>query len=394
MTKRKIHIHDFAGHPFQAELSNALANKGFNVLHSYFKHLGADKALFIDTSKTGNISFTPIVFEGGYENRNLIRRLFFELRLAKAIDILNRKFKPDFVICANAPLITAVILRIMTRRPKFILWHQDVISSAFLLLKRRSKASMTLLDEIQFGLLRRFERYLVSSSDGVICIAKDFTAIYNDWGLNLKNVLVIENWAPLAQISYIPKVEKINSVFDLLYAGTLGLKHNPVLLIELMNQLELYSTKCRLTVISQGEGADFLRSELDGELPIKIRDFVPLVELNVLLSNSDIALVLLEAEAANFSVPSKTYSYIAAGKFVIAFMPEGNSAVQAIRNAGGMVFRPTSEGVRQAAVEISKLKQEDINRTSFLAQSYALENFDIRKKVNLFLQVIQKSSSG
>ncbi len=56
----RIHLHDFAGHPFQAELSNEFSNSGFQVLHSFFAHSGAQKALLADIHNSGNIHFQAV----------------------------------------------------------------------------------------------------------------------------------------------------------------------------------------------------------------------------------------------------------------------------------------------------------------------------------------------
>ena len=46
MTGKKIIIHDYAGHPFQLDLSIALAKKGFDITHIYTSSSGGPKAGF------------------------------------------------------------------------------------------------------------------------------------------------------------------------------------------------------------------------------------------------------------------------------------------------------------------------------------------------------------
>ena len=47
--------------------------------------------------------------------------------------------------------------------------------------------------------------------------------------------------------------------------------------------------------------------------------------------------VLLEQDAGEFSVPSKTLSYLAAGRPVLGLMPPENLAAQLVLDAGGFV---------------------------------------------------------
>ncbi len=145
-----------------------------------------------------------------------------------------------------------------------------------------------------------------------------FIPVYKKWGTDISKVIVIENWAPLEQISY-----KKGSFFDgkdlsLIYAGTLGLKHNPQLLVDLMQEMIKIGLDPTLRVISEGDGANYLRSNIPNDLPIEIVNFVPIAELNQQLVECNIALMLLEENASEFSVPSKTYSYLAAGKCIVA----------------------------------------------------------------------------
>ena len=42
MNKRVL-IHDYAGHPFQVQLSRELARRGYDVLHLYFGHNNTPK---------------------------------------------------------------------------------------------------------------------------------------------------------------------------------------------------------------------------------------------------------------------------------------------------------------------------------------------------------------
>ena len=47
----KIFIHDYAGHPFQVDLSKKLAQKGYEVFHAYFA---------VDAGPKGNMNDNTI----------------------------------------------------------------------------------------------------------------------------------------------------------------------------------------------------------------------------------------------------------------------------------------------------------------------------------------------
>ena len=134
----------------------------------------------------------------------------------------------------------------------------------------------------------------------------------------------------------------------LLYAGTLGRKHNPLLLVELIDRLRERGIDAELTVISEGEGAGLL-AQAATERPaitdfVRVMPFQPPEGLSQVLSCGDVLVALLEPGASKFSIPSKVLSYLAAGRPVLGIMPSDNPAAIDIEEAGGYVVRPDHDG--------------------------------------------------
>ncbi len=68
-----------------------------------------------------------------------------------------------------------------------------------------------------------------------------------------------------------------------------------------------------------------------------------------MLGTGDVLLVLLDKEAGAFSVPSKTLSYLCAGRPVLGLMPPENLASELIRRAEGVALPPEDESLATAA---------------------------------------------
>ena len=385
----KLHLHDFAGHPFQVELSNKLAKRGFSVHHSYFAHSREPKGLFQDTESSGNIIFHKIVLKQRYSSHSLIKRLFFELNLSLRLLWLHFHTKPDLTIVANTPLLSAFILMLFTPRHKFILWHQDVISRAFKTAYSSNSNVVNFFLNFIFEIVEKIERWIYRRSAAVVCIAREFLDVYRSWNEDIGKVKVIENWAPLNQISYLPSQFNGNE-WNLIYAGTLGMKHNPSLLLDFIRLAEVESLNCKLLVISEGDGAKFLHENRQPEDRLKIIDFVSLRLLEKHLTYSNVALVILEEDASTFSVPSKSYSYLAAGRFVIALAPSANAACRAILEAGGKVFPPTVDGVRDAIGFLKNLSEAKLRIIESSARDYAETNFNADVKAQKFESIIRR----
>ena len=92
--------------------------------------------------------------------------------------------------------------------------------------------------------------------------------------------------------------------------------------------------------------------------------FQPYERLSEVFGSADVLVVLLEKSAGAFSVPSKTLSYLCAGRPVIGLMPAENLASQLLRDAGCAVFAPESESVDEAAKWVVEVVNDSSVQTS------------------------------
>jgi glycosyltransferase involved in cell wall biosynthesis len=245
----------------------------------------------------------------------------------------------------------------------WVFWHQDIYSAAMGdELRRRMPRPVAAPAAAAFS---RIESWCARSADHIVAIGDAFTRIYPDWRVDLDRVSVIPNWAPLEDIvptdrdtttaaSIFPEAGKSRR---LLYAGTLGRKHNPLLLVDLLRDARAAGLDVTLTVVSEGEAADDLAAAArdDSALPLRVVPFQPAEILAEVLGSADVLVGLLEPEATEFSIPSKVLSYMAAGRPILGLMPASNPAAADIRECGGFVADPTAEGARQGAAWLAEI---------------------------------------
>ena len=74
-----------------------------------------------------------------------------------------------------------------------------------------------------------------------------------------------------------------------------------------------------------------------------------------MLGSGDILVVLLEQDAGAFSVPSKTLSYLCAGRPVVGLMPRENLAAGLISEVGGCVLPPDEGSLPEAAAWVTSV---------------------------------------
>ena len=178
---------------------------------------------------------------------------------------------------------------------------------------------------------------------------------------------VIPNWAPLEDVYPADRDNRRSTdLFDadatlrLLYAGTLGRKHNPLLLVDLLRTIRARGIDAALTVVSEGEPADELAEIARREpgLSMRVLPFQPAADLPEVLGSADVLVALLEPDATKFSIPSKVLSYMAAGRPILGLMPADNPAATDIRASGGFVTEPGANAAELSADWLAELVKD------------------------------------
>ncbi|HKW55357.1 MAG TPA: glycosyltransferase family 4 protein [Stellaceae bacterium] len=390
----RIVICDYAGHPFQVELSRCLARRGHAVLHLYFADLQAPKgALTQLPSDSPNFHIAGITTGRPFSKRQFLNRRFLEVKVGELIAAQVRAFAPDVVAGCNMPLDAQKRIRqaCVARNAAFVIWLQDIIS----------KATYHFLNE-KLGLLgrvighhyTRLEVSLMRSSDAIIAISDKFLRPLEEWGIDAHKVRVVPNWAPLSEISPAAKDNdwaRRHGLHDkpvALYTGTLGLKHDPELLLRLAQANATSGLK--VVVVSEGAGPDWLaqrKAEL-GVDNLTILPFQPMEQYSDVLGAGDILLAMIGREAAGFSVPSKILSYLAAGKPSVASIAADNDAAGTIRAAAaGIVVEPGDVAAFCAGVRRLTADAAECRRLGDNARRFAESQFDVETKAAQFEQV-------
>ena len=111
------------------------------------------------------------------------------------------------------------------------------------------------------------------------------------------------NWTPL---NLFPKKQPSSANINrklAVYAGTLGLKHRPDLLLHLADNTEFKKLGGVVVVVSQGQGRELLERPSNIRENIVLKDFLTIPELGQLFADASVLLAVLEPDASNFSVP-------------------------------------------------------------------------------------------
>jgi colanic acid biosynthesis glycosyl transferase WcaI len=396
----RIGVHDFSGHPFQVQLSRNLALRGHEVIHWHCPAFLTGKgALTLTDADPHSLRIEPIDLVRGFSKYSVRRRIENERAYGAAIAAAVARSAPDVVISSNNPLLSqqALLRSCKGLGIPFIFWQQDIYSVA---MTRIATARYPLIGRWIGRYFSRLEASMLRRSDAVIPISDDFLSALRAWKVRPDRITVIENWAPIDEMPTAPRDNawaKEHGLVDrqvILYAGTLGLKHNPSMLAELAKRYR--NTNVMIVVISEGPGADFVRrAAREGELDnLLVLPFQPFTVLPLVFASADILVAILEADAGIYSVPSKVLSYHCAGRAILAAVPESNLAARIVNRVGsGIVADPTSPASVMAAAGDLLGDGAMRDAAGARAREYAEGAFDIEQITNRFEQIITRVAS-
>lgn len=358
--KSKIVIHDYPGHAFPVQLSRWLASQGHQVWHIWSADIEAPRGpLARRADDPTTLTLLPLTLGKPLAKYNLIKRFFTERAYAKLFTQTIAPLQPHVVLSNPSPFIQGAILRWAKRNNvAFVSWLQDVY---YLPLAKLLQQKLPFVGWLPVQLVKWYELKVLRESTHTITIAPAFNNFLVSQGQALNTLTCIGNWPILEEMPVLPKVnawakrQGVEKTFNFIYSGTLGLKHNPQLLVALAQQFTA-DADVRLIVVTQGLGRQFLESaKVKYALSnLILLDYQPFEDLPQVLASADVLVSLLEPEAGVFSVPSKILNYLCAGRPVLGAMPLVNQASITILEAqAGLVVEPTdSEGFLAAARQL------------------------------------------
>jgi glycosyltransferase involved in cell wall biosynthesis len=396
----RILVHDYSGHPFQVELSRELSRRGHEVTHSYCAAYTSGKGHL--TAEPGEtLMFDPSGVGVVIAKMSFGKRLLQELRLGVELVRQGRRTRPDVVMASNVPIPPLVILAAVLRLRgiPWVLWHQDVQAVAIRSFagKKLSKAFALVAALIGAG-----EKWCARRAAGVVVIADSFVDVHRRWGTADKTV-VIPNWAPLDEIRPVTHANDgshehgLDEVQTLLYSGTLGLKHNPELLVRLARQVIDAGRPVQLVVVNQGPAEQVLRDEATRlDVPLLLLPFQPYERLSEVLGSGDVLVVLLEQDAGAFSVPSKTLSYLCAGRPALGLVPAENLAAALGPSVDGSVLPPDDASLPAAAAWVDEVLADDERKAALGKASRALaeQEFELAGCADRFEALLEDCSAS
>ena len=400
----RLLLNDFGGSPFVRPLARALAARGHAVRHTWCASLPTTPqgALGARADDAPTLETAPIALAAPLDKFSFVRRWRQEREFGRAVAREAAAFRPDVVLSANTPLDAQAMLMRAADAP-FVFWLQDLIGvAADRLLRRKLPVAGALVGRHYLAMEARQLR----RSARVVAITDDFRPYLAACGVDERRVTTVENWAPVEELPALPRETPwaretgLDGAFVFLYAGTLALKHNPERLLDLARALRgraVDGRAARVVVLSQGQGADYLRAAAaaEGLDTLDVRGFLPFERVPEAYAAADVLLAVLEPDASAFSVPSKVLASLCAARPLLLSVPPDNLAARLVRREGaGLVVPPADGDAFLAAAEALMADAGARDAMGARARAYAERAFRIDDIADRMERVLLDAVAG
>ena len=286
--------------------------------------------------------------------------------------VLKRLRRKDVLLCVVPTLLAAAYATVLPRRPRVVLWVQDlVLAGANALepggLARRALASAAAL-----------ERAVVRRADRVVACSPSFRNHFVAQGADPAKIDVVYNWVDLDWIGRAPQPAS-NGCLRVLYSGNLGYSQGFETLID---AARIGGDGVAVDLVGGGNAARAV-AELAAGLPnVAVRPPVAREHFPGLLAGHDAHVVIQRRVSAGANLPSKIAPYLASGRAVVGSIDAATPAAELLRESeGALLVEP--ESPRLLADALLRLRDDPDLRRRLGARARAFAERRLAKEAAL-----------
>ena len=314
-------------------------------------------------------------FAGG-DRRNLLRRAlgfvgFTALALVAGIRAVPRRQKVDAVIAMSPPLTLGLCgwLVARTRRCPMVFNIQDVFPDAAIetgaITNRFVIAVARALEKVSY---RLSSAVTVLSGDLRDNVAAKLPSRQRSKVAVIPNFVDTETIRPMTSDTAYRRELGLDARPVVMYAGNVGFSQSLDLMIEAARRRPDY----QFVINGSGSARTELESSARGIANLVFGDYQPAERLAEVLATGDVHVVPLRAGLGRVSVPSKTYSIMAAGRPIVAAIDPDTEVTRMVGACDGGVCAPPDDlGAFVAALD--RVLSTETGRTAMgeRARAYA-----------------------
>ena len=290
-------------------------------IHDGYANGEQDNQLAFGTRIRRLPTYLPV---GGGLKARLISEVVF---LAGALAALGRgRVRQEMVVLSLCPSIFAVLAGVLAcrRNGRHVAVVHDIQSGL--------AAELGMMRVGFFlKLLRRLERFALNRADAVIVLSDRMKICLAEQGVH-RPIVVLPIWVDTKAIRPLPQPN--SAQFTVMYSGNLGRKQGIEQILAMAAILRERDPNVRVLIRGSGTKAEWVSQEIAAArlTNVCLEDLVPPEQLNASLAEANVHLVPQTPGGADFAVPSKVYSIMAAARpFVCTAVP--GSTLWSLREA-------------------------------------------------------------
>jgi glycosyltransferase involved in cell wall biosynthesis len=255
--------------------------------------------------------------------------------------VLRLVRQSDVVLCIVPTLLAATYASLIPRRPRLVMWVQDLV------IRAAASLSMSSTSRRAIGAATRLERLAFTRADHLVVCSPGFREYLVALGVDSARIEVLYNWADVDAINFTPPTRRREGV-KFLYAGNVGYTQG---LETLLDAGRILGDGVSIEIVGEGNARRAI-AELAREVPnVAMRIPVPSREFGALLADHDVHLVIQRRTAAEANLPSKISTYLSSGRPVIASVSGRTSAAALLEESGAaLVVEPESPELLASAM--------------------------------------------
>ena len=279
----------------------------------------------------------------GRSKRNLLRRavgfaLFSAVAGVCAL-LAGGVRRPAAVVSMSPPLTLGLTgwLAARLRGARAVFNIQDVFPDA-------AVETGTITDPRLIAAARWLERVSYERSDRVVVLSDDLRDnVRAKVGERHRDkVVVVPNFVDSGFVTPMDRLTQYRAELGIgdgpvvMYAGNVGFSQSLEIVIEAARRIP----RATFVINGGGSGRDHFRGMAEGVPNVVFGDYQPRERVPEVLATGDIHVVPLRKGLGAVSVPSKTYSILAAGRPVVAAIDEGTEVPRMLAASGGGIAVP------------------------------------------------------
>lgn len=333
------------------------------------------------------------------EGKNPIQRAFrYLLSIIKQYKNAVNENEFDILFMDSTPPINGLIFKKIKKKIgcRIIYNLQDIFPDSLV------NTGMAKYKSFLWKIGRKVEDKTYSDADQIVVISDDFKKNIMKKGVPSEKITVIPNWVDVDDVVYMDRI--INPLFDryhidrskfiVCYSGNIGMTQNFDLLLEVAKILVNTREDISFVVVGDGSYSSQLDKRIHDEMisnVIRI-PFQPDEDIPFVFSLGDVGLIISKPGIGTNSVPSKTWSIMAASRPILAsFDLDSDLAKLIISQECGLAVEANNQNQLTDAILYLYKNRSSISIMGNNGRKYVKDNLSKEIGTSKWLELINKT---